>query len=149
MGCWAEYSVWWVAGLNIQYDRLLGWIFSMMYCWEKLYYVVWNGECIWQPFCIFCLMKAFYFQAPLYLVWLSFHTVSEHMGAVVCLCFIWDCFHLFRLTELISRVITGAIKCKNSARMLWFPNLCLSCHSYGATVKDHENLRTVSLGTRI
>jgi hypothetical protein len=52
-------------------------------------------------------------------------------------------------TLLISRVIIGIIKCKNYARMVLFPNLCLSCHLSGASVKDHENLRTVSLGIRI
>ena len=50
---------------------------------------------------------------------------------------------------LISRVIIGIIKYKYCARMVWFPNLCLSCHLPGASAKDHKNLRTVSLVVQI
>ena len=134
--------------LKTWYDGLLGWIFSMMFCWEKLYYAVWNGECIWQHFCIFCLVKAVYFQAPLYLLGLTFHTVSEHMVAVVYVLY-KIAFIYLGYTLLISWVIIGIIKCKDCARVVWFPNLCLSCHLSGATAKDHENLRSVRLRTWI
>lgn len=52
-------------------------------------------------------------------------------------------------TMLISRVIIGIIKYKDCARMVWFPNLCLSCHLPGASAKDHKNLSTVSLVVQI
>jgi len=62
-------------------------------------------------------VKAVYFQAPLYLLGLTFHTVSEHMVAVVYVLY-KIAFIYLGYTLLISWVIIGIIKCKDCARVV-------------------------------